>query len=72
MSSDQASTLNASPARPAGKTKKNWFKSDDPEAEIPQHNFRQGPDFRASSNPESGYAVWGSNRCAHERHVSGA
>jgi len=45
-----------------GKTKKNWFKSDDPDAEIPQHNWRQGPDFRSSHNPESGYAVWGSNR----------
>lgn len=45
-----------------GKAKKNWFKSDDPEAEVPQHNWRQGPDFRAQANPESGYAVWGSNR----------
>lgn len=45
-----------------GKAKKNWFKSDDPEADVPQHNWRQGPDFRASHNPEAGFAVWGSNR----------
>mmetsp|Transcript_32826 Transcript_32826/g.56123 ORF Transcript_32826/g.56123 Transcript_32826/m.56123 type:complete len:188 (+) Transcript_32826:73-636(+) len=44
------------------RAKKNWFRSDDPDAEVPQHNFRQGPDFRAGSVPEAGYAVWGSNR----------
>jgi len=45
-----------------GKAKKNWFKSDDDDAEVPQHNWRQGPDFRAVANPEAGYAAWGSNR----------
>jgi len=52
----EAATGNLDP----GKTRRNGFKYDD--AEIPQHNWRQGPDFRSSSNPESGYAVWGSNR----------
>lgn len=54
----EAATGHLKPA----KAKKNWFKSDDPEAEVPQHNWRQGPDFRSQSNPESGYAMWGSNR----------
>ena len=43
--------------------KKNAFRSDDPDAEIPQHNFRQGPDFRSGfAGPDAGYAVVGSNR----------
>ena len=42
--------------------RKNAFRSDDPDAEIPQHDWRQGPDFRSGSVPESGYAVVGSNR----------
>eukprot|EP00967_Tisochrysis_lutea_P051558 scaffold63700_cov27-Tisochrysis_lutea.AAC.3 len=42
---------------------KNAFRYDDEEAEIPQHNWRQGPDFRAARvGFEAGYAVWGSNR----------
>jgi len=42
--------------------RRNAFRSDDPDAVIPHHNWRQGPDFRSGSVPESGYAVWGSNR----------
>jgi hypothetical protein len=45
-----------------GKARKNWFRSDDPEAEVPQHNFRQGPDYRSGNVDDSGYAVVGSNR----------
>ncbi|KAL1511257.1 hypothetical protein AB1Y20_006066 [Prymnesium parvum] len=54
----EAATGHLQPAKP----KKNWFKSDDPDAEVPQYNWRQGPDFRSQVNPESGYALWGSNR----------
>ena len=51
-----------------GKQRKNAFRSDDPEAEIPQHDWRQGPDFRSSfaavdegcNTP--GLAVWGTSR----------
>lgn len=43
--------------------KPNAFRSDDPDAEIPQHNWRQGPDFRSGfAGPEAGYAVTGTNR----------
>mmetsp|Transcript_10234 Transcript_10234/g.20875 ORF Transcript_10234/g.20875 Transcript_10234/m.20875 type:complete len:171 (-) Transcript_10234:175-687(-) len=45
-----------------GVRRKNAFRSDDPEAEIPQHDFRQGPDYRSGSVGDSGYAVVGSNR----------
>jgi len=45
-----------------GVQRKNAFRSDDPDAEIPQHSFRQGPDFRSDSVPDAGYAVVGSNR----------
>ena len=49
--------------RAAATRLKNAFRSDDPEAIIPQHNFRQGPDFRAQSvGVEAGYAVVGTNR----------
>merc|ERR1712087_182478 len=42
---------------------KNAFRSDDPEAEIPQHHFRQGPDFRSSKvGYEAGYALVGASR----------
>lgn len=42
---------------------KNAFRYNDEEAVIPQHNWRQGPDFRASRvGFEAGYAVWGTNR----------
>jgi hypothetical protein len=45
------------------KAAKNAFRSDDPEAVIPQHSFRQGPDFRAQSvGVEAGYAVVGTKR----------
>ena len=41
----------------------NAFRSDDPEAIIPQHDWRQGPDFRASAvGAESGYALVGARR----------
>ena len=46
----------------AAKAKRNAFRSDDPEAEIPQHNWRQGPDFRSGRVEDAGYAVVGSNR----------
>ena len=45
-----------------GKRVKNAFRSDDSDAVIPQHNFRQGPDFRSGNVEGSGYAVVGSNR----------
>ena len=45
---------------------KNAFRSDDPDAIIPQHDFRQGPDFRSGSVADSGYAVWGANRPRRE------
>ncbi len=45
-----------------GKRVRNAFRSDEPDAVIPQHNWRQGPDFRSGSVPEAGYAVVGSNR----------
>ena len=42
---------------------RNAFRYDDADAVIPQHNFRQGPDFRSLyAGPEAGYAVVGSNR----------
>ena len=45
-----------------GKVRKNAFRSDDPDAVIPQHNFRQGPDFRSGNVEDAGYAAIGSNR----------
>ena len=45
------------------KTKKNAFRSDDPDAVIPQHDFRQDVDYRSGfAGPDAGYAVVGSNR----------
>ena len=41
---------------------KNAFRSDDPDAVIPQHEWRQGADFRSGRVEDSGFAVWGSNR----------
>ena len=41
---------------------KNAFRSDDPDATIPQHSWRQGPDFRSGFVPDAGYACVGSNR----------
>jgi hypothetical protein len=35
----------------------NWFRSEDPDAEVPQYEFRQGPDYRSGSIEDSGYAV---------------
>ena len=46
----------------AVKSKRNAFRSDDPEAEIPQHNWKQGPDFRSGRVEDAGYACVGSNR----------
>ena len=46
----------------AVKAKRNAFRSDDPEAEIPQHNWKQGPDFRSGRVEDAGYACVGSNR----------
>lgn len=41
----------------------NAFRSDDPEAIIPQHDWKQGPDFRASAvGAEAGYALVGAKR----------
>lgn len=46
-----------------GKQRKNAFRSDDPEAEIPQHDWRQGPDFRSGyAGEDAGLAVWGTSR----------
>ena len=46
-----------------GKQRKNAFRSDDPEATFPQHNWRQGPDFRnAFAGPDAGYALVGARR----------
>ena len=45
-----------------GKPLRSAFRYDDADAVIPQHEFRQGPDFRSSAVPESGLAVWGANR----------
>jgi len=40
---------------------RNGFRYDD--GEIPQHNFRQGPDFRSGyCGPEAGYALVGARR----------
>jgi hypothetical protein len=44
------------------RSKRNAFRADDPDAVIPQHNWRQGPDFRAAATPDSGYALVGANR----------
>ena len=42
---------------------RNAFRYDDADAEIPQHNFRQGPDYRSGfAGPEAGYAVVGASR----------
>jgi hypothetical protein len=52
-----------------GKKRKNAFRSDDADAEIPQYNWRQGPEFRSAfGDSDAGYAVWGSNR---PKHVNG-
>ena len=46
-----------------GKDRKNGFRCDDPDAEIPQHNWRQGPDFRSAfAGPDAGLACWGTSR----------
>ena len=46
-----------------GKKFKNWFRSDDPDAIIPQHSWRQGPDFRSGTvGEDAGLAVWGTER----------
>lgn len=46
--------------------KRNAFRSDDADAEIPQHNWRQGPDFRSAfAGPDAGFAVWGACRPKH-------
>jgi len=50
------------PPTHAVKSKRNAFRSDDPEAEIPQHNWKQGPDFRSGRVEDAGYACVGSNR----------
>ena len=44
---------------PTDKRPRNAFRSDDPDAVIPQHDFRQGPDFRAGFVENSGYALVG-------------
>ena len=45
------------------KPKRNAFRSDDADAEIPQHNWRQGPDFRSAfAGPDAGYALVGAYR----------
>uniref|UniRef100_A0A7S3FI33 Uncharacterized protein n=1 Tax=Haptolina ericina TaxID=156174 RepID=A0A7S3FI33_9EUKA len=44
------------------KRPRNAFRSDDPDAVIPQHDFRQGPDFRAGFVENSGYALVGACR----------
>jgi len=46
----------------AAKAMKNAFRSDDPEAEIPQLNWRQGPDYRSGKVEDAGFAAIGSNR----------
>jgi len=52
-----------------GKKKLNAFRSDDQEAEIPQHNWRQGPDFRAQKvGVEAGYALVGASRPKKGKH----
>ena len=47
-----------------GKSRKNAFRTDDPDAEIPQHNWRQGPDFRSANCgiSDAGLACWGTSR----------
>jgi len=42
---------------------RNAFRYDDADAEVPQHNWRQGPDYRAMRvGAEAGFAAVGSNR----------
>ena len=48
--------------RPPRKVK-NAFRSEDPDAVIPQHEYRQGPDFRAGTlGADAGYALMGASR----------
>lgn len=41
---------------------KNAFRYDDADAVIPQHDWKQGPDFRNDRVEDGGYAMVGSNR----------
>ena len=41
---------------------RNAFRYDDADAVVPQHNWRQGPDFRSDRVEDAGYACVGSNR----------
>jgi hypothetical protein len=45
-----------------GKKVKNAFRSDDPDAIIPQHDWKQGPDFRSGRVEDAGFAAKGVNR----------
>lgn len=45
-----------------GRRKRSAFRYDDNDAEIAQHNWRQGPDYRSDKVPDAGYACVGSNR----------
>ncbi|EOD26055.1 hypothetical protein EMIHUDRAFT_423627 [Emiliania huxleyi CCMP1516] len=50
-------------------TTKNAFRYDGEDAVIPQHNWRQGPDFRSSYvGFEAGYALVGASRPKLGRH----
>jgi len=46
-----------------GKRIKNAFRSNDPDAEIPQYDFQSSqPDYRSGKVEGSGFAAWGANR----------
>ena len=45
------------------KVRRSGFRYDDDDAEIPQHNWRQGPDFRSAfAGEDAGLAVIGTHR----------
>ena len=64
-----ARCAHALPPLRAASTTKNAFRYDGEDAVIPQHNWRQGPDFRSSYvGFEAGYALVGASRPKLGRH----
>ena len=57
-----ASLASTRPRLPTAVARRNAFRYDDADAEVPQHNWRQGPDYRGDRVEGAGYAAVGSNR----------
>mmetsp|Transcript_9399 Transcript_9399/g.24324 ORF Transcript_9399/g.24324 Transcript_9399/m.24324 type:complete len:176 (+) Transcript_9399:45-572(+) len=51
------------------KPRRNAFRSDDPEAFIPQHSFTPLTDFRSEKVAEAGFAISGNRRVTHPVHL---